>query len=52
MTLNEILTSATLKGASDIFLISGIPVTYKIKGMQDRQDSGIMKPDAIKEIIS
>ena len=51
MTLNEILTSATLKGASDIFLISGIPVTFKIKGMQDRQDSGIMKPDSINAVI-
>ena len=51
MTLHEILTAATLKGASDIFLIPGIPVTYKIKGTQDRQDSGIMKPDLINAVI-
>ena len=52
MTLNEILKSATLKGASDIFLIAGIPVTYKIKGAQERSESGIMKPDSINEVIS
>ena len=52
MTLNEILHAATLKGASDIFLIAGIPVTFKIKGMQDRQDSGIMKPDSINAVIN
>ena len=52
MTLNEILHAAMLKGASDIFLIAGIPVTFKIKGMQDRQDSGIMKPDSINAVIN
>ena len=51
MTLHNILTSATLKDASDVFIIAGIPITYKIKGMQDRDDSGIMKPDAINAII-
>ena len=52
MTLNEILTSATLKGASDIFIIAGIPVTYKVKGVQERSDGGIMKPDSINAVIS
>ena len=51
MTLHNILTSATLKDASDVFIIAGIPITYKIKGMQDRDDSGIMKPDTINAII-
>ena len=51
MNLSEILHDATLKGASDIFIIAGIPVTYKVKGTQDRTDSEIMKPDAIKEIV-
>ena len=52
MTLNEILTSATVKDASDIFIIAGIPVTYKIKGVQERSEGGIMKPDAINAIIN
>lgn len=51
MTLHEILTNASLKGASDIFIIAGIPVTYKVKGQQDREESGIMKPDDINAII-
>ncbi len=51
MTLHDILTAATLKGASDIFIIAGIPITYKIKGLQDRDDSGIMKPDTINAVI-
>lgn len=51
MNLNEILHDAILKGASDIFIIAGIPVTYKVKGMQDRTDTGIMKPDAISAVV-
>ena len=51
MTLHEILTAAALKGASDIFIIAGIPVTFKIKGQQDRDQGGIMKPDDINAVI-
>ncbi len=51
MNLNEILTTAIQKGASDIFIIAGIPVTYKIKGVQDRQGGSIMKPDDINVVI-
>ena len=51
MNLNEILTAAIQKGASDIFIIAGIPVTYKIKGVQDRHGDSIMKPDDINAVI-
>ena len=51
MTLHDILTAASLKGASDIFIIAGIPVTYKVKGIQDRDGGDIMKPAVITEII-
>ena len=51
MTLNEMLRAATEKGASDIFLIAGLPVTFKVKGAQDRQDGGIMKPMDIDPMI-
>ena len=51
MNLNEILTQATEKGASDIFLIAGLPVTFKVKGCQDRQPDGIMKPQDIDPLI-
>ena len=51
MILNDILKYATEKGASDIFIIAGLPVTYKIKGVQDRMDGEIMKPVTIDPII-
>ena len=51
MDLNTILTNAINRGASDVFIIAGIPVTYKIKGVQDRSDSTIMKPDDINTVI-
>ena len=52
MTLIEILSQAILKGASDIFLIAGLPITYKVKGSQDRSASAVMKPRDIEPIIS
>ena len=44
MTLHEILKTAVENGASDIFLIAGLPVTYKIKGVQLRDRNGFLKP--------
>lgn len=51
MMLQEILKQATLKGASDIFIVAGLPVTLKIKGAQDRMDGDIMKPASIEPVI-
>ena len=51
MTLREVLEKATAKEASDIFIIAGLPVTYKVKGMQDRDESGMMKPADIMPLI-
>ena len=51
MTLHEILQRATDSGASDIFLIAGLPVTYKVKGAQQRVGEGIMKPNDIIPLI-
>ena len=51
MTLYEILKLATENGASDIFLIAGLPVTYKVKGAQNRVGEGIMKPNDIIPLI-
>ena len=51
MTINEILKEATLRGASDIFIIAGLPVTYKVMGGQQRSESGIMKPSDIIPVI-
>ena len=51
MVLQDILKQATLQGASDIFLIAGLPVTYKVKGAQNRMDGEVMKPSSIDPII-
>ena len=51
MTLQEILKPATENGASDIFLIAGLPVTYKIKGLQNRVGEGFLKPEHILPLI-
>ena len=51
MALNDVLKTATENGASDIFIIAGLPVTYKIKGVQQRSDDGIMKPNMIEPLV-
>lgn len=51
MTLYEILKTATESGASDIFLIAGLPVTYKVKGAQRRTGEGFLKPADIVPLV-
>ena len=50
MTLTEILQGAIQEEASDIFLVAGLPVTYKIKGQQHRLE-GFLKPADILPIV-
>ena len=49
--LNTILEKAVKKGASDIFVIAGLPITYKVHGRQDRDDGEIMRPAEILPLI-
>lgn len=51
MQILEILTKAVEMGAADIFLIAGLPVTFKINGHQERLPLDILKPDAIQKIV-
>ena len=51
MTLHDILKIATDNGASDIFLIAGLPVTYKVKGTQNRVGEGFLKPADIRPLV-
>ena len=39
------------KEASDIFLVAGLPVTYKVRGHQSR-DGDRLLPDAIDQVVS
>lgn len=42
--LDEILAQAVAKQASDIFLIAGLPVSYKCSGVIRREDTPPLKP--------
>ena len=37
MNMTEILKSAVERGASDIFVVAGLPLTYKVRGEQQRE---------------
>ena len=45
MEITEILHTAIEIGASDIFLIAGLPLTYKRLGRQERHDPPLMPKD-------
>ena len=47
MDLNTILEKAIETDASDIFIIAGLPVTFKINGGLRRIGETMMKPDDI-----
>ena len=51
MSIQEILQRATGSDAADIFLVAGLPVTFKCGGHQERMPDGILKPDDIRELV-
>ena len=51
MDIREILEKAVQGGASDIFLIAGLPVTFKTGGSQQRMTEGILMPDALSALV-
>ena len=51
MNINDILQQAVLQEASDIFIIAGLPVTYKCKGQQIRSQTDRLVPATIKPLI-
>ena len=51
MNLSEILEKAIASGASDIFLIAGLPVTMKIHGSHVRLEGEKLRPDGIGKLI-
>ena len=50
MNILDILRTAMEKETSDIFLVAGLPVTYKVRGHQFREGDRLL-PDAIDEIV-
>ena len=51
MDILEILQKAVLQDASDVFLVAGLPVTFKCGGRQQRLDTGTLMPDQIRKIV-
>ena len=51
MELMEILKGAVEKKASDIFIISGLAVTYKENGIITKQNDNIILPAEAERLI-
>jgi twitching motility protein PilT len=51
MEIQEILQRATQEGASDVFIVAGLPVTFKCDGRQKRMDQEMLKPDGIHRLV-
>ena len=51
MNLHEILEMAIKMDAADIFLVSGLPITFKCNGKQERLPGDRMMPDTIKVLV-
>ena len=51
MEILDILKQAIDSDAADIFLIAGLPVTFKIGGRQVRQGDERLLPDMIQELV-
>ena len=52
MELLEMLKQAVEADTSDIFLVAGLPVTFKCGGRQERQPTERLLPDRIMEIVN
>lgn len=48
----DILKNAVTQGASDVFIISGLPVSYKVKGKIIRTDNEMLLPNDTEAIIT
>lgn len=51
MDVQSILGQATELNASDIFLVAGLPLTFKCKGHQERLGEGILMPEHTQALI-
>ena len=52
MNLKEVLENITKNNASDIFVVAGRPLTYKMNGKMHTYDDCIMKPNTCQEFIT
>ena len=51
MEIKEILQKATEASAADIFIVAGLPVTFKCDGHQERMAGDFMRPAEIGQLV-
>lgn len=51
MTLLEFLEDAARKGASDLYIVAGLPLTYKVQGKMSAASEEKMMPEDTKQMI-
>jgi len=51
MDIHEILAKAIAADAADIFLVAGLPVTFKCGGHQERLPGDMLMPDDIRALV-
>jgi len=52
LIVEDIMTEAVSRGASDIFLIPGLPLTYKVDGHQERVDGMKLMPGVTEGLVA
>lgn len=52
MNVREILENITKKHASDIFVVAGRPLTYKVSGKMHTYQEERMKPDMCRDFVT
>ena len=51
MNIQDIIQQAISAEAADIFLIAGLPVTFKCDGHQERVPGDFLRPDDIRVLV-
>ena len=51
MEILDILQQAVKADAADVFLVAGLPVTFKCGGRQQRLEGGLLMPEEIKTLV-
>lgn len=51
MKLEKLLNDVVESGASDVFVVAGLPLTYRVDGKQVRQQDDPMRPADTEELI-
>jgi twitching motility protein PilT len=52
MSIQEILEKAVSKNVSDIFIIAGSPISFKVNGSVEPMDENVVHPDIARLIIN